>query len=301
MPKNPTTLPARAQADTDLEVLPAADTPALSSSAPAIQGEPVAYKGERVLTTEMAAASFEVDGGRLTNNFDRNRSRFEEGKHFYRVTGTELREMKNQPSLRGLVAPQASHLILWTERGIARHAKMLETDTAWEVYETLEDTYFHAKEAAVAQAPAFQVPTTLREALLLAAAQEEEIERHRAVAHAATAKAAEMERRKAEIGGKREATAMATASAAKREADKLKIQLDRSNEYATVKRMEIAFGRKFPWQPLKKTSLAMGLAIETVDDPNFNTVKSYHALAWREAYGVEVPGWTGSDLDGEAA
>ncbi|EMX6652828.1 ORF6N domain-containing protein, partial [Salmonella enterica] len=33
-------------------------------------------------------------------------------------------------------------LILWTERGAARHAKMLETDQAWEVFEKLEDCYF---------------------------------------------------------------------------------------------------------------------------------------------------------------
>ncbi|EPW0481128.1 ORF6N domain-containing protein, partial [Escherichia coli] len=35
--------------------------------------------------------------------------------------------------------------ILWTERGAARHAKMLETDRAWEVFEKLEDCYFSQK------------------------------------------------------------------------------------------------------------------------------------------------------------
>ncbi len=38
--------------------------------------------------------------------------------------------------------PKARSLILWTERGAARHAKMLETDQAWEVFEKLEDCYF---------------------------------------------------------------------------------------------------------------------------------------------------------------
>ncbi|KAA9920381.1 hypothetical protein, partial [Escherichia coli] len=37
-------------------------------------------------------------------------------------------------------------LILWTERGAARHAKMLETDQAWEVFEKLEDSYFNQYE-----------------------------------------------------------------------------------------------------------------------------------------------------------
>ncbi|EDE8442018.1 phage antirepressor Ant, partial [Salmonella enterica subsp. enterica serovar Pomona] len=35
---------------------------------------------------------------------------------------------------------------LWTERGAARHAKMLETDQAWEVFEKLEDCYFSRSE-----------------------------------------------------------------------------------------------------------------------------------------------------------
>lgn len=33
-------------------------------------------------------------------------------------------------------------MILWTERGAARHAKMLETEQAWDVFEKLEDYYF---------------------------------------------------------------------------------------------------------------------------------------------------------------
>ncbi|EES4398579.1 phage antirepressor Ant [Escherichia coli] len=40
------------------------------------------------------------------------------------------------------MSPKARSLILWTERGAARHAKMLETDQAWEVFEKLEDCYF---------------------------------------------------------------------------------------------------------------------------------------------------------------
>ena len=54
-----------------------------------------------------------------------------------------LKAFKNQPTHSGLVEPRASHLICWTERGAARHAKLLETDQAWEVFERLEDAYFN--------------------------------------------------------------------------------------------------------------------------------------------------------------
>lgn len=44
------------------------------------------------------------------------------------------------------ISPKTRTLILWTERGAARHAKMLETDQAWEVFEKLEDSYFNQYE-----------------------------------------------------------------------------------------------------------------------------------------------------------
>ncbi len=40
-----------------------------------------------------------------------------------------------------------SHLFLWTGRGAARHAKVLETEKAWEVFEKLEDCYFERRPA----------------------------------------------------------------------------------------------------------------------------------------------------------
>lgn len=106
---------------------------------------PVTYNQIQVITTELLAQLYGTDPKYIQNNTARNESRFVEGKHFFKLEGDELKDFKNRPSLRGSVAKHTRALILWTERGAARHAKMLETDQAWEVFEKLEDCYFNQK------------------------------------------------------------------------------------------------------------------------------------------------------------
>lgn len=102
-----------------------------------------------VMTTEMLADLYDTEPKLIRQNYQRNADRFVDGKHCYKLIGDELRAFKNEASQRGLVniAPKVSHLFLWTGRGAARHAKMLETDRAWDVFEKLEDCYFDRKPA----------------------------------------------------------------------------------------------------------------------------------------------------------
>lgn len=94
---------------------------------------------------------------------------------------------------------------------------------------------------------------------------------------------------KAEIGNRREATAMATASTQTRKANKLEQELDRSKEWATIKRMEMAYhGQKFSWRILKSAAQDMGIPAKDVFDANYGTVKAYHRDVWHEAYALEV-------------
>lgn len=94
---------------------------------------------------------------------------------------------------------------------------------------------------------------------------------------------------KAQIGDRREATAMNTASQATKRANKLEIELDRSKEYATVKRMQmIHHGQPFDWRRLRSISAEMGIQTIDVFDANYGTVKAYHADVWKEAYALEI-------------
>lgn len=98
------------------------------------------------------------------------------------------------------------------------------------------------------------------------------------------------ERTKAEIGHRREATAMNTASQAVKKVNKLEIEMDRNQQYATVKRMEkLWHGQKFNWRELKYTAIEMGIPPVDVFDANYGTVKAYHADVWQEAYALEIP------------
>ena len=94
---------------------------------------------------------------------------------------------------------------------------------------------------------------------------------------------------KAQIGHQREATAMATASAASRKVERLAIELDESRKWASIKRMEMAYhGQKFDWRILKEAAAEMGIATRKIFDANYGTVNAYHADVWAEAYAVEI-------------
>lgn len=110
---------------------------------------PITHNQIPVITTELLAHLYGTKIKNISDNFLNNTTRFVVGKHFFKIEKNELREFKNRPETIGLVGKNARSLILWTERGAARHAKMLETDQAWEVFEKLEDCYFSQKNPSV--------------------------------------------------------------------------------------------------------------------------------------------------------
>ncbi|WP_304736541.1 ORF6N domain-containing protein [uncultured Desulfovibrio sp.] len=105
---------------------------------------PISYKEVPCISTEMLAQAYEVEAKQIRQNFANNKERFVEGKHFYSLSGNELREFKHNVEIFDSVkiARNVNALTLWTERGAARHAKMLNSDRAWDVFELLEETFF---------------------------------------------------------------------------------------------------------------------------------------------------------------
>lgn len=112
----------------------------------------VELKGMRVLTSKQLAEEYGTTTDRIKQNFGENREYFIEGKHYISLAGDDLRVFKNQVrkennqvGKNALVASRTSHLYLWTEKGALLHAKSLNTEKAWQVYDYLVDFYFRAK------------------------------------------------------------------------------------------------------------------------------------------------------------
>jgi len=107
------------------------------------------YEGKPVVTTDILSVLYDTFTVRIRQNYSRNQERFEEGKHFFKLVGPELQAFKSEVSQRysAKIPSSVNALMLWTERGAARHAKLLDTDRAWDVFEKLEDNYFNPKES----------------------------------------------------------------------------------------------------------------------------------------------------------
>ena len=54
------------------------------------------YRGMRVLTTQQIAEAYGVEAKKITDNFNNNKSRYVEGKHFICLDGEELKRFKSE-------------------------------------------------------------------------------------------------------------------------------------------------------------------------------------------------------------
>lgn len=103
---------------------------------------------QRVLTTAQLAEAYGADVKVINRNFQRNNERYTQGKHYYALSGEELKDFKRSRQI-DVSLKYTSVLYLWTEKGAWLHAKSLNTDAAWDAYESLVDDYYSIKEQKI--------------------------------------------------------------------------------------------------------------------------------------------------------
>lgn len=105
----------------------------------------IEVKGLRVLTTKQLAEAYETEPERIKLNYRYNKDHYVIGKHIIPIEGEELKAFKARYQFDTQLK-YAKSLYLWTEKGALLHAKSLNTDKAWQVYDYLVDFYFRVKE-----------------------------------------------------------------------------------------------------------------------------------------------------------
>lgn len=127
----------------------------------------VLVDGVPYITTGKLAEIYGTSIDIISQNYNRNKKRFEEGKHFIKLIGDDLRELKivvaekkplksmcstdpqNEGQLKNeqLFGDNTPNCMLWSERGALNHAKMLGTDQAWNHYDLLVEFYFDNRDS----------------------------------------------------------------------------------------------------------------------------------------------------------
>lgn len=141
----------------------------------------VEFMEQRVVTFAMVDEVHQRPKGTAKAAFNRNRSRFVKGRHFFELTGDVIRTQ----SLSDLFPPRTGKAIVITEMGYLLLVKPFTDDLAWQVQEELVTAYFRLIPEFPELAPV-KIPTvaeltgmSLKQAQdALAAAEEQSYWRH---------------------------------------------------------------------------------------------------------------------------
>lgn len=133
------------------------------------------------------------------------------------------------------------------------------------------------------EAAQFKTPAQLTTLEILQMAMQAEQGRLQAIAERDHAIAT-----KAQIGSKREATAMNTAAQAVREKKAIEAKLGRCINHASILAVQNATGASYAWHPLKAYCSKNGLPQVKAHDDRWGKVNTYPAQAWLAVYGVDI-------------
>lgn len=74
------------------------------------------YKGIRVLTTQQLAGAYGTEDRRISENFNANKERYVEGKHYVKLEGQELKDFLQSVNSVVQNPSKVRVLYLWTEK-----------------------------------------------------------------------------------------------------------------------------------------------------------------------------------------
>lgn len=241
----------------------------------------VEYRGQRVVTLAMIDQVHERPEGTAGRTFTAHRGRLIEGEDYFFADTSQ----KDVLRCFGIEVPNRG-LTLLAEQGYLMLVKPFTDDLSWAVQRQLVNSYFRVAPALAPPLPADYIGALEH---LLASKRAEPLaieQRDKAI------------ETKAEIGSRREATAMATASAAVRQANQLKEELGRGLRQATVAAVEKVCKRKFGKQgfrPLKNWCAENGVQAPKVHDPRYGWVRSWPADAGTAVYQIDLADLFGAD------
>lgn len=107
------------------------------------------YNGQRVVTFKDIDTVHQRPSGTARKTFNRNKSRFEVGKHYFMLQLETENSNVRLTDIRNIVVPSRGITVL-TERGYLMLVKAFTDDLSWKVQDELISGYFKAKELATA-------------------------------------------------------------------------------------------------------------------------------------------------------
>jgi len=103
----------------------------------------IEYKGLRVITLAMMDKLHHRPDGTARRNFNENKDKLEEGKHYFHLNYQEIKSLYEFRTTG--ISPNPQGIILITERGYLKLVKSFNDEFAWEVQDQLVDGYFDSK------------------------------------------------------------------------------------------------------------------------------------------------------------
>jgi hypothetical protein len=76
----------------------------------------IIHNDKLIITTKQLAEFYDTNEDNITANFRRNKNRYEERKHYYKLTGDDLKAFRINVTNCN-IDPKANMLYLWTKQG----------------------------------------------------------------------------------------------------------------------------------------------------------------------------------------